>query len=469
MGRRDLKEALAYCKRNKQIKYFIIDEVDRFMRSIEEYYWYKVEFKKLGVKLVFASQPELSEDGQFAKLRELLAVYESESSNAERSRKTFDKMKARVAAGYYPFNKHAGYKKTGAADGLHVPDDPNFTILQKGSRLIIYDHYTPVQAVKWMNDNGYRTVSGKKLTIDHYIEFIVDPYYCGEIVINKPGWTPNPNGLHMPMFSKREHKLLVAILKKRNPRVRLAHNPDFPLSNILRHEECVGLGGYEKFTGVNFNRGKRPSGSQRPIKKVYDCRDCRKRIPRDKTHENLTKLLARMELIPNKEQFKKALLKVWKKQRGVTDERLRVLNANRERIEEDIRKTTIDYVSATDTLIKKSLGNLIASYHAQLAEIDNEVVRTQNLEQESEDFVEFALDFVENFKYRWWTISPENRKRGEQLLFNGKIYANNDAIIHTPNLSSIYRLGTNKKDLGKVSLVNMVELAGIAPASEGLS
>jgi hypothetical protein len=45
----------------------------------------------------------------------------------------------------------------------------------------------------------------------------------------------------------------------------------------------------------------------------------------------------------------------------------------------------------------------------------------------------------------------------------------NSAKVHTPKLSTIYRLGTNKKDLNEVDFNKMVELVGTAPTSEGLA
>lgn len=57
---------------------------------------------------------------------------------------------------------------------------------------------------------------------------------------------------------------------------------------------------------------------------------------------------------------------------------------------------------------------------------------------------------------------------GEQILFNGKIYADSAANVHTPKLSTIYRVGTNKKDLGEVDFNKMVELPVIATGSAGL-
>ena len=45
LKRKDLLEMHEYCRRYKSVKYLIVDEVDRFMRSIDEYFWWKMEFK----------------------------------------------------------------------------------------------------------------------------------------------------------------------------------------------------------------------------------------------------------------------------------------------------------------------------------------------------------------------------------------------------------------------------------------
>jgi len=50
-------------------------------------------------------------------------------------------------------------------------------------------------------------------------------------------------------------------------------------------------------------------------------------------------------------------------------------------------------------------------------------------------------------------------------LFNGEFYVDNSAKVHTPKLSTIYTLGTNKNDPNGIDFNNMVELAGTTPAS----
>lgn len=63
-------------------------------------------------------------------------------------------------------------------------------------------------------------------------------------------------------------------------------------------------------------------------------------------------------------------------------------------------------------------------------------------------------------------MTAERRVNKFYLIINGKIYIDNSAKVHTPNLSTIYRLGTNKKAPEMVSNAHLVELAGIEPASD---
>ena len=465
-GRRDMEEMLTYCKKTRTVKYLLIDFVNRLMREVEIMIYYKVLFNQLGVTLIFCdpAQHNLNSTDQYAQLMLYLEGYKAEQDNVARSQTTVARMKARIEQGYYLTYPHQGYTKSDTP-GLHVPDPIRFEPLQDTCKHIIYDGWSVPQAVRWLNDNGYRTQAGKKMDLNHFIALFEDSYYCGIINIKSEGWPKNVRGLHQPMLSQREHKILVAVMSKRNPRLRMKHNPDFPMANILRHYECMNVGKYEKFAGVNHNRGKR-NGKQRPIRKVYDCRDCRTRLSRDVVHTNLTQHLDSLQLLPDEQRFTQAMIKVWKMQRGSVTERLRTLEVRRQTIEQKMQEITESYAVETDLLIKGNLKKLITGYGAEINALEKDIVGTRDVELESEDFVKFAIEYMTNLADNWWSLSYENRKRGEQILFNGKIYANNKAVVHTPNLSTIYRLGANKKDQNMVSLANMVELPGTAPGSE---
>ena len=307
------------------------------------------------------------------------------------------------------------------------------------------------------------------MDVNHYIELIIDRYFCGIIDIKREGSFSDikgVKGLHEPMFSVREHERLVAIISKRNPRLRLKHNPEYPMANLIRHYECKQEELHSKFSGFAKDRGSR-NGKKRPKKPTYRCRTCRKEYSRQKLHDGIDSHLNSLQFLPDDTSFKRALIKVWRNQRGSVVQRISALEANKARIENDIRNTVSEYSKEPDGAVKNGLRMLLEDYDKQLEAIKADITNTQNVDMESEDFVKFAMNFTEQIKDKWWSISFDERKGGEQILFYGEFYVDNSAKVHTPKLSTIYSLGTNKKDLDEVNFSNMVELAGTAPASNG--
>ena len=104
VDRRDLQEMLDECKRNTKIKYAIFDELDRFMRSMLEIGYFLVQFKQLGVRVVFASQPNLKTDTAADTLLLMLEAFKAEGSNEERQRKSIAGQTTALKEGRYTFN-----------------------------------------------------------------------------------------------------------------------------------------------------------------------------------------------------------------------------------------------------------------------------------------------------------------------------------------------------------------------------
>lgn len=109
--RKDLEEMLAYCKKDNRISFLFVDEHDRYMRSVDEYYMWKGRFLyEAGVTLVIAAKPELALNPNSASMAiEFFGVWQGETSNEERITKTTDKMQAKILAGYFPGSAHTGY------------------------------------------------------------------------------------------------------------------------------------------------------------------------------------------------------------------------------------------------------------------------------------------------------------------------------------------------------------------------
>ena len=466
-GRTDLEEMLAYCKSNKLVKYVLVDMVNRLMREMTVMFYYIVRFEELGVKIVFCdpTQQHLNTDDQMSQLLLAIEGFKAESDNKTRTETSASRMHSHIKEGYYLSKPHQGYMKS-QVPGIHVPDPIRFKPLQTACKHIIYDSWSISQAVKWLNDTGYRTGAGRKMTVDHFIELLSDRYYCGKIDMKPEGWPKDISGIHERMLSVREHTLLVEIMKKRNPRIRQQHNPDFPMSNLLRHEEC-SLKETDKFTGHHKNRGYR-AGKQRPLTPVYDCRGCRYCIGRDKVHNATSAYLASIEFQPSPEKFRKALLKVWKGQRGSSMEQIKALNRKKLLLEQQLEDTTAKYVNANGAILESTLSKHIETLTQEIKQIETDVYGLENTDLESDSFVAWAFDYVTDLQDKWWSLSPANRIRGAEILFNGKIYINKDVFVHSPTLSSIYTLGSNKKAPEFTSDAFLEELPATAAGSASL-
>lgn len=155
--------------------------------------------------------PEIThEDNPMVVFKEMVAIFQAEASNHERITKTRDKMQAKIAAGYYPGNPRPGYKKSDIA-GLHVPDEPRWTLLRDTMREIANGTYTIDQGLKRLHERGYvtrkfgpRTTGGQTIDMYRFKQILTDPFYAG--VIKMADWPMNEHGCIRQCLQKRSTK-----------------------------------------------------------------------------------------------------------------------------------------------------------------------------------------------------------------------------------------------------------------------
>lgn len=236
--RKDLNEAYAFCKSNRRISYLIVDEVDRFMRSTAEMFYWMVKFKEVGVQVHFATNPELN--GNDARSRLLLSLdgFKSEGSNEERQKKSISGHEKAIREGRYTFPPLPGYRK-GSRPGVHEPHPITHELLKQALKEILSGLYTPTEALKRLNQTEFVTVH-KNWRMDKFRRFAVDPYYAGILIKDKQVNQRNEAGLHQRMLSIEEHQDLILIfkgtLKLRGHKKQ--YNPEFPLNKLLECEDC---------------------------------------------------------------------------------------------------------------------------------------------------------------------------------------------------------------------------------------
>jgi DNA invertase Pin-like site-specific DNA recombinase len=450
LNRKDVKEIFAACKQDKSIKYFIVDEPDRFMRSIEEFYWWKVEFKRIGVRLVFAHKPLVNDDDQNHIFDELIDVYRAESSNQERSRKANDKMQSRIDLGYYPGYCHTGYVKSDTK-GIHVAIEPQFSLLQEAYRDVASGKKNLREALEWLASAGFRLKNGKKLDMNSFKRILKEPYYYGAVKMGN--FTQNEKGLHRAMVSKEEFDVASRIAKGQKARFTVnRHNPEFPMNGLLC-EECFieqdNLSG--KFTGYEHHNGKK-EGSRKYYKR-YRCRSCGKAFKQDELHKRIADYLAPVRLTPEaKEELVGSLRRAWSEIEqdslaDITRLRTRLAQANEQ-------KLRLIMSLADNPELKADMQEAIALKKEEISIIEDELLKAQDIETDFTEFVEFSLSFVDNLKANWWTLDYEDRLRCEQLLFPQLLRVNEKRKVSTPEITAIYRYKVSKKT--PVSALNAI-------------
>lgn len=436
MARKDLHAMREFCKQNKKVKFLIVDEVDRFMRDIEMLYWWEVEFKTIGVKVWYASQPELNTDDIYAKFHKLVEVFKAESSNVERQRKTIVGMTARFQAGYSPRRILQGYLRT-ETPALHAPDPERFHLLQKAMKDVASGSFTISQALVRLNESGYKQPNNQPLRIDKFKALLCNPYYAGRIVV--PTMGVDTQGLHEPMISETEHKQLLPRVQKQTLRhVRKNHNTDFPLSKLLT---CANCGG--KLVGFWHNNGK---GGLYPR---YRCRNCPQRFRQPDTHAAFSATLNSLNLSDvTKTRLIRALTRVWRERKQDTVLRQQTLR-NRLVTLADKKDGLVRALADADDALRKDIEQSIAKLRDEIASIEQQITEADP-EKGLEEFISFAVEHVESQRELWWSLDPDNQARCKQLLFPDGISISPNEKVYTPKLSPIYAYASHlesKKDL----------------------
>lgn len=464
VNRKDLNEAFTFCKANRRVKYLIVDEVDRFMRSIEEMFYWRVMLRNIGVQVYFATNPELNGDDAKARLLLSLDGFKSEGSNEERQHKSISGHEKAIREGRYTFHTLPGYTK-GTEPGVHQPHPKTFKPLQTAFGEVISGLYTPTEALKRLNATEFASVH-KNWRMDKFRRYATDPYYAGILIKDKQVKARNEAGRHTPMISLEDHEELVRIfngtLKLRGHKKQ--YNPQFPMNKIMT---CADCGGEVKFTGSKKNNGYHRKTTS--IYYKYHCRGCGKGYHRSEVHEAITRRLDEVTYNDaQRKDFIEALCTVWASKKQDRIGQVKALTSKLEELNKTKSKLVIAMATAEDGY-KEDIRSEVDHIKEQIKQTENAIQSSDDLSDDLIDFVKFALEYTNDLKDDWWDLSHEDRVRCQQLIFPGGISFNSQKKVGTTELSAIYTLEPNKKDLRVDRKSLMVELVGTAPTSAGLS
>jgi len=462
--RTDLTEAYTCCKGNKRVKYLIVDEVDRFMRSLAEMFYWIVKFQEIGVKVHFACNPELNGDDAKARLLLSLDGFKAEGSNEERQHKSISGHEQAIREGRHTFPTKPCYTK-GTEPGVKLPHPITYKPFQTALQEVISGIYEPREALKRLNQSEFRKVHAA-WSMDKFRHFATDPYYAGIVVMDKQVKERNGNGKHEAMISLEDHEELVRIFTgKFKPRgAKKQYNPTFPMNKIMLCEDCNSE---ILFTGSKKNNGYGRKTTTYYWK--YECRGCHKSYHKQEVHEKITQRLSEIQYTgKQRQELIEALAIVWGQKKKDKLQQIKALEQRSQELQQTKSKLVIEMAKA-DPEYKQDIKDEVDKIKTQIADNEALVNQSDELNEDLLGFVKFGLEYTNTLMDDYWKLDHEERVRCQQLILPGGISFNQAKKVGTPLISSIYSLEPNKKDLRFDRKSLMVELAGTAPASIGLS
>ena len=442
--RKDLKEILSTCKKDKKVKYIIVDEPDRFMRSINEAFYWETVFQTVGVKVLYTDE-SLNTDDLSSKLLRFTKYLQAEGSNEERARKTKAGHEKAIRDGRYTFVPPLGYRR-GKIRGVPEIDPVVGPLLKTQLIKIANGLVSPTVALQDYNHSVKLAGLNKApLKMDKWRQICTNPFYCGILEVHKIVDASNPNGLHEKLITKTQHEKILEVFNgkpKSQKGPNFAGNPLYPFNQMITHVDCpCTKSKYNTFVGVTVknSRGKEYE--------KYRCRGCYMYISREEMRDRIRDIVSSVELTKSGDKaLKEALNVVFEAEEGDIAAREAQLKSQRANAKKEADGLMDAFANAKEASMREHLEKKHAEIISRINAYDKEINELGEFEAlENLSFCKFALDFVGDLVHNVLALPPEEMQVCKQLLFPDGFFVDKNENVYTRNISPIYRLKTTKK------------------------
>lgn len=458
--RKDLREMLDYCRKNKNVKYAIFDEYDRFMRSVNEGPYFEVLFQQQGVKVWYASESdEFNGDDAMAKFMRAMSAYRAEGSNEERIRKAINGLTKAIRDGCYPFPPPIGYRR-GTKAGVHEIDRATAPLIKKLLIGVATSIMSPSDAVRAFNESEQiRTGRHCSYKLDKLRLILTNPYYAGIVEMNKQVQYRNENGLHEPLITKAQHEALLKIVNgkvKNQKGPRKNGNPKYVLNGELCEKCCDDRLG--KLAGFDHTNGKTPKIYER-----YRCRKCGAYHSMNDLHAQAKNRLDALRLSePMRKRFIEVMGDTWRQQEESNASEKAAMSNQILGLEKQLDSQAAAIANPANEFIRERLERAYSDKQEALEALKE---RRENIDKikaaDKERFLGFALGFIDDLSNKYLDLPIEKRQVCKQILFPAGFFVSPAGEVYTPEVSKIYRLQPNKKDLSLLEKSLMVRVRGL--------
>jgi hypothetical protein len=142
-----------------------------------------------------------------------------------------------------------------------------------------------------------------------------------------------------------------------------------------------------------------------------------------------------------------ALNKVWKLRESEKEQEIHRLRHKITVLTGSINNQVEAITDPSNAAIKNEIMAAIATKKNELSDFNDRVEEIIHAnESDKNQFLRFAFDYIENLGERFLTMSPETRQKCKLVLFPAGFYMDINNNVYTPEISTLYRLATKKKD-----------------------
>lgn len=401
-----MKQMLAYLRQHKNQQIIVlIDDISRLARSLRAHIELRMEIQHAGGVLQSPSI-EFGEDSDSQLVENLLASV-SQHHRQKNAEQVYNRMRARMVAGYWIMRVPRGYKMEKRSDGkVMVRDEPLATIIQQGLEGFAYDRFSSVVELQAFFESQPEYPKDRKgqVHIQRVLDMLNQQLYSGYYEYAR--WNIGlVRGKHEPIISFDMYNRIQDKLNGRaKAPARRDINEDFPLRGFVLCEGCgVPLKGC-------WSIGR---GGRYPYYLCHSkgCKHYGKSIKRDCLEGDFEKLLKEVTPSPIMVKMVEDVVERARDIKLGSYQEIRDgLLRDRKLVDQKIQQF-LDRVVTTDS------ATLVATYEKQIKQLENQKAvldeRLENCGTVDESFEKVnrtALEFLAN-PYRFWDKADLTGKR----------------------------------------------------------
>lgn len=462
----ELQNMLKYAEEHKgEIDHVIVYKMNRASRDLESYIvGFSMRIKALGVSIRSATEP--IDDTPIGRTMEYISVIMGQMENETRRAFTVDNMTSLSYQGYWLHPPVVGYQVTkipNEAGKLRptLKKDKSAPLVKQVLERFSEGDITKAELTRYAHGIGLRSRYGKRMSEDAIHKLLKKSVYAGYVQNN---FTQGEliEGKHEAIISRETYEKNQRLLyghRKRLGEVRQKLHPDYPLKGLVMCPNCK--------KPLYASAPKTGSGGKSPR---YHCSrpSCKGSVASIKAvsmHDSFEELLERIQ--PEKEMldlFKEVVLNRMAQElgslnakKGEVHARLQTIAGNRLNA---IKKFTADQLTESEK------NDLVASLDNEKEVYTDELHKLEAQQFLRESDIDLAVAVMKDTKKQWEVASPQARERFQSALFpKGLVYDAETQRFGTTEMSPLYRVTSNKKDLPVSEKSFLVAGVGFEPTT----